>query len=409
MRSKESVSFGKAIGRVLSKGGWEEDVHPRDQGGRFAESSGGSAIAEFPQHKDLHREMGHAAPQDSMEQARKEFGKKDIFNEAAFARYDVSPQYVDDYYMAMSLEETIAVAMLDTVGKTKNDIYQDIIKAKETVATTPITKDVNRDPKTGDYTAARKELHQKILDEMLAQGTSAPPGERPRALMTGGFPGAGKSSMLKSDAMRPLMEGVVLLDSDEIKAKLAKADGVQKLGALSESYHEESGDVLQKVFSQALEQRKNIVIDGTLKGQDKAIRMAKDLERIGYRTAAAYADLPMKKAMVRAVERFARGGRFVDPAYIASHDHKNIQTFGALKGIVDEWHHYDTDVPMGQPARHVGSGKKGQKSIGAGGGEVEKGKKDAKPAKWVAVNDGEDRTQDKILDALAKAKPPKKG
>jgi predicted ABC-type ATPase len=198
------------------------------------------------------------------------------------------------------------------------------------------------------------------------------------------------------------------LDSDEIKAKLAKADGVQKLGALSESYHEESGDVLQKVFSRALEEKKNIVIDGTLKGQDKAVRMAKDLERIGYKTAAAYADLPMRKAMVRAVERFARGGRFVDPAYIASHDHKNIQTFGALKGIVDEWHHYDTDVPMGQLARHVGSGKKGQKSLEAG---VEKEKKGEKAAKWVAVNDGEDRTQDKLLDALAKAKakPPKKG
>ena len=62
---------------------------------------------------------------------------------------------------------------------------------------------------------------------------------------------------------------------------------------------------------------------------------------------AAFADLPTPKAIERAVSRYFSKDRFVDPAYIMTHGDYNIQTFNKIKKYLDEWYHYNTDVPLG--------------------------------------------------------------
>jgi len=141
-----------------------------------------------------------------------------------------------------------------------------------------------------------------------------------------------------------------------MKARLAQADGIEALGHHAQSYQLETDDVMARALQSAIAQHQNIVLDGSMKTAEKMLALARTFRALGYRVEVAYADLPLEKAMVRAMGRFLRGSRFVDPAYVASHDHRNRGTLEAMKAECDEWRHWNTDVPKGQLATLVGEG-----------------------------------------------------
>tara|TARA_Y100000310_G_C20587764_1_gene766346 strand:- start:282 stop:1400 length:1119 start_codon:yes stop_codon:yes gene_type:complete len=87
-------------------------------------------------------------------------------------------------------------------------------------------------------------------------------------------------------------------------------------------------------------------------------RLINEYKKSGYNTTAAFADLPIEHSIERAIGRFyGKSGRFVDPIYIVTHGNKNIKTFDALKDLVDNWTHYNTNVPFKTPALLVEQSK----------------------------------------------------
>lgn len=276
-----------------------------------------------------------------------------VANKDALSRYTLGDADRAAYMSAMTLESPDVKSVMDKMGLTKVDVYRMIADARKKIM------DIQQDTKTmytvnGQYTPERQVLHQRLIDEALANSQPVPDGEEPTLLMTGGVPGSGKSSILGTPDYAERVKNYVALDSDELKGKLAAADGINNVTWEAAMYHEESSDVLEAIMKQATMSRRNILFDATMKSTGKFYTLIGEAEKLHYKTEIAYADLPLEKAIGRAIARFLRGGRFVDPAYVASNDSKNIKSFEELRGMVDVAKHWNTDVPYGQPARLVG-------------------------------------------------------
>lgn len=254
------------------------------------------------------------------------------------------------YQDAMRLDTPEAKGMLDRAGGiSREEALRRVDEAREAAAQEPSTRD--KWVRDGEYLPERQRLHDEIEAELLGSGQSS---DNPLLFLTGGLPGSGKSHMLKQSQYTDIKGKLVVIDSDNIKERLAKADGLKSLGYKAASYHAEADDIIASVFSQAISRNMSIGLDGTMKNQRKLSSLVSQFKSRGYRVEVAYASLPVKKAMTRAIGRYLEGGRFVDPAYIATHDNRNIKTAESLRGDVDIWRIWNTDVPFGSPALLIG-------------------------------------------------------
>lgn len=257
---------------------------------------------------------------------------------------------VDDgfktYEKALRLTSPEAKLMMNRVGKSKEQIYADIIRNREISLKAVSTKEKYFGANVEKaVTLKRIKLHDKLLQDILSK---VKPSANPKALMTGGLPGAGKSSVLDA-RFKGWKSEYVHVDSDSIKLMLAKADGLKTLGPNAAAYHEEADLILGRVFAMAIKEKKSILYDGTMRNSSRINNLMSEFKRAGYNTTAVYADLPLEKSMVRSIGRaYGDTGRFVDPMMQTTHGTKNIDTFNMLKEKVDDWVHYDTDVVFGE-------------------------------------------------------------
>jgi predicted ABC-type ATPase len=202
----------------------------------------------------------------------------------------------------------------------------------------------HRDAETGEWTPERRALHERIIQGVMSEAGEAPErgeGEEKQIWITGGLPGAGKSSVLEYREAFP--EGTVKIDSDKIKTMFPEYEGWN--AAL---LHEESSAIVQEIFRRATSEGRDIVYDATLKTTNKAEGLITGLQDSGYGVNVIYVDVPMAMAMERAINRFAtQGGRYVSPMYIATHDSKNVKTLATLRDNVNSWEHWDNSQPKG--------------------------------------------------------------
>jgi len=249
------------------------------------------------------------------------------------------------YDKALRLNSPDAKRMLTRAGKTKSQVYTDIVKNRKLSKKPSYTKekyfglDVDVPVKL-----KRIKLHDKLVRRILSKVKST---KNPKAILTGGLPGSGKTASL--DASIPgWKKNYVHIDSDSIKLMLAKADGLDTLGVHAAEYHEEANLILSRVLTKAIKANKSILYDGTMRNSDRLNTLVTKFKRAGYDTTALYADLPLEKSMIRSIGRvYGKTSRFVDPMMQTTHGTKNIDTFNMLKNKVDDWKHYDTDVTFG--------------------------------------------------------------
>jgi predicted ABC-type ATPase len=317
-------------------------------GGWTPDDLGGLGSGYGKPHKGNPGHRGGSLPRGSSEESQK---MDNVVRTANISTKDMSA-----YERAMALNEDYAVAMLQKLGMTKEEALAEIEKARFEVRYLGSTKEQWVD-ENGKYVPERQRVHKRIIDSLLNQSESDFPEQagQPVLLITGGYPGSGKSE-IKNSSLFEKTKSYIQLDSDEIKEMLAMSDGYRTVGTRAAAYHEESTDILNEVMRRGLKGGQSIVLDSTMKSSEYILGMATAFHKNGYRVETVYTDLPIEKAMTRAMGRYLGGGRFVDPAYIATHDSKNMKTFEAMKPNVDHWWTYNTDVPRGQPPILVGEG-----------------------------------------------------
>jgi predicted kinase len=219
------------------------------------------------------------------------------------------------------------------------------------------------DPKRQVWSAERVTVHDAIIDDFYQRARDVPC-ER-RAIIAGGLPGAGKSTILETYAGIDRAQ-FLTLDPDEIKTELAKRGLVPPLEGLSpmeasDLVHEESSRVTKMIAARAQADGKNIIWDITMASQPSTERRIADLRAHGYNEVEGiFVDIPPHVSEARTEARHrtdqekyrngeGQGGRLIPPEVIrnqadAEWGSTNRRTFEAVKASFDAWSMYDNSI-----------------------------------------------------------------
>jgi adenylate kinase family enzyme len=139
--------------------------------------------------------------------------------------------------------------------------------------------------------------------------------------MTGGLPGAGKSTFLNAQGAKLGINPnqYVQINPDLVKTEMQKAGMVPDYGDLGitpeESvalYHEESSHIAAMIAATAGAQGKNVLIDTTLGTTKQYDRYLSRIETAGpYKKTVVFLDTPKETSLLRSTNRYTSGDRFV--------------------------------------------------------------------------------------------------
>jgi predicted ABC-type ATPase len=206
----------------------------------------------------------------------------------------------------------------------------------------------------------RAYLHQQIINQVTE---GVPQSSDPTFYMLGGGPASGKSTFLKSGVTdTPDKANAVHVNADDIKAMLPENPRMVNGGdadffnAASFS-HEESSMLAKRVQDRAIENKQNIVLDGT--GDSAINKLASKVESArqnGYKVNGVYVSVPTEVAWSRSVQRALGASKRYVPKAVVEETHKAVS--GTLRqavegGLFDKISLWDN---TGSAPKLVGSG-----------------------------------------------------
>jgi predicted ABC-type ATPase len=224
------------------------------------------------------------------------------------------------------------------------------------------------DPDREIWSEHRETFHDAIIDELYGRAVNVP-AER-RAIIAGGLPGAGKSTVL--DGCAGIDRSCFLtIDPDEIKEELAKRDLIPHVENLSpmeasDLVHEESSYIAKRLAHRAQADGKNVIWDITMSSLASTERRIESLQTAGYtQIEGIFVDIPINTSETRAAARHrigqneyrfgnGHGGRFVPPELIRNHNDSvwgsvNRRTFEEVKTLFSSWSIYDNSADTRPP------------------------------------------------------------
>lgn len=127
------------------------------------------------------------------------------------------------------------------------------------------------------------DIRDAIFSENLPRCTAQ---ERPRAFITGGQPGAGKS-LLAELAKSELREegGYLVIDADRYRNKHPLYGYLQQIEPTQAAnyVHKDAGMWATELKDKGIEERFNVLIDQTSKDPDALVKLGRELREAGYR------------------------------------------------------------------------------------------------------------------------------
>lgn len=214
----------------------------------------------------------------------------------------------------------------------------------------------------GHWAPERELLHQKIVDEILKENAHVP--KDARAVIMGGLPGSGKSSMLESSTTINAKD-FVTINPDDIKERLIAhdalpdhplTDGLKPMETAA-LIHEESSKIAYDLATRASADGTNVIWDITMNSAGQAAKRIDELKDDtgpAYHVTALFSDVTTEVAKERAMGRYTdamdtpQGGRYVSPhiideAYDPTWGSRNRAAFEAVKPTVDSWQLWDNN------------------------------------------------------------------
>jgi predicted kinase len=206
----------------------------------------------------------------------------------------------------------------------------------------------------------RRILHDAIIEDLFASASAVPC--EGRAILAGGLPGAGKTTVLTEHAGIDLPR-YLMINPDKIKEEMAGRgmmpviDGLTPMEA-SDFAHEESSHIAKRLAQRACADGKNLIWDITMSSSDSTQRRLGDLRAAGYTDITGiFVDIPPDVSARRADVRHREdhdayraghgfGGRYIpaeailgraDPVWGSD----SRRTFEGLKQRFDSWSRYD--------------------------------------------------------------------
>lgn len=197
------------------------------------------------------------------------------------------------------------------------------------------TEEHFKDPATGQWDQERQDLHQQVVNDMVA-GKTPVEGRRPVAYVLGGGTASGKTTA--SSQIIGNNQNVLRVDPDEIKLKVPEYEGLKKSDPKNAAMrvHEESSLMTKKVMAEGIARGLDITYDATTSGKG-SMAMVQALKDNGYDVHLMFVDVPVQTAIARSAARAQNPnsltgyGRNV-PEYVIHESHQRAaQNFFILK------------------------------------------------------------------------------
>lgn len=167
----------------------------------------------------------------------------------------------------------------------------------------PPPSDAPRGLTPAEQMAHAAELMRKAL------GRTAPR-EDPTAILTGGQPGSGKSYITKSVGVRfEGVGGLIVIDPDEIRPTLPYMKSRIEAGNLDvpDVANVDAGTIAYQMVQIAKQERRNVLVDGTLQNTQRAVGLAEEMRQARYGVEfhgmAVYPDLSHARTYTRREEQ----------------------------------------------------------------------------------------------------------
>ncbi len=240
----------------------------------------------------------------------------------------------------------------------------------EAASTGGMANDVGHtlDPRQEVWSRDRRSLHDGIVEELYATAKDVPC-ER-KAIIAGGLPGAGKTTVLEQHANIESSQ-YLTINPDVIKLILAKRDLLPRIEGLSPMEasvlaHEETSHIAKRLAHRAQSDGKNIIWDVTMSSSTSTEKRINSLRDSGYtRIDGLFVDIPVDVSLRRVDARHrdahdeyrdgrGLGGRFVPRETILQYadqewGSQNRKNFEGLKARFDGWSRYDNSVDGRHP------------------------------------------------------------
>lgn len=231
----------------------------------------------------------------------------------------------------------------------------------------------------GVWKPDRAELHNDIVRKMLKRSVGVP--SQGKAIISGGLPGAGKTTVLSKYAgVNP--HDYLTLNADDIKEEMAKRGMVPEVKGLTAMeatplVHEEASHITSLIAHQAYERKKNVIWDITMSSPGSVHKRLNEMRAMGYHDLrAVFVHIPVETSIQRARDRHRRGteafrqghgngGRLLPSGLIRSTETANgsnasHDTFENLKNDFDGYKEFDNSgrkpklvSEHSPPARHA--------------------------------------------------------
>lgn len=213
----------------------------------------------------------------------------------------------------------------------------------------------------------RSEAHDEILDDLYGRAAAVPCEHK--AIVAGGLPGAGKTTVLTKYASIEVSR-YLIINPDVIKYEMAQRGLVPEIDDLTpmeatEFVHEESSYLAKRLANRAQADGRNIIWDVTMCNADKASMRIESLRASGYTAVdGIFVDLGIDECVSRVDSRHRAGheqyragdglgGRFIPEELIRAQSDpvwgsRNRASFELLKEKFDSWWLYDNsgDAPV---------------------------------------------------------------
>ncbi len=176
-------------------------------------------------------------------------------------------------------------------------------------------------PASGDP-ATRASLQNGII-QVATKGPVCVRHRPPIAILTGGAPGAGKSTSLRTYAPVALAPSTLRIDADALRAQLPEYRGWN-----ADITQAESGLLVDRLLAGIGRPcRYDLLYDGTMTRADRYRALIPELRAMGYRVFLLHVSVQEALSRARVLERYRATGRYVSRAAIDRYFASGPSTF----------------------------------------------------------------------------------
>ncbi|MCT0199953.1 zeta toxin family protein [Synechococcus sp. CS-1325] len=175
------------------------------------------------------------------------------------------------------------------------------------------------------YSAERQKLHDEIIRAALSGKPCVAMGA-PVAILTGGPPGAGKTTWLRRHISGSLLQSSYRIDADEVREALPEYHGWNASSTQAEVHD----IVAMQIEAITRPCRLNVIYDGTMTQADRYEQLIGSLKQNGYQVFLVQILIPEPLSLKRVLERYQSSGRYVPRLIVKAFYQRGISVFRQL-------------------------------------------------------------------------------